>query len=181
LQDNRKYQDLSYVLKVEHNILKYSDIVKRLVHPAGMGLFGSYLIKRIESLESNVNDINNFYYRGFIGNYLPYNFDTTINLRNHDFGGGLTDLYPYGFDPTQPLPSETSPTGEHIPIPYNQLKLGVQSLKFNYVPSVSDLNSINTYWVVFPHPNTLLNNLNSMKEIVIRDFLKIDMDNLSST
>lgn len=185
LQDNRKYQDLSYVLKVEDNIFKYADIVKRLVHPAGMGLFGSYLIKRTESLETNVktnvNNLNNLYYRGFIGNYLPYNFDTTINLRNHDFGGGLTDLYPYGFDPTQPLPSETTPTGEHIPLPYNQINLGVQTLKFNYIPPVSDSNSINTYWVVFPHPNTLLNNLNSMKDIVIRDFLKIDMNNLSST
>lgn len=181
LQDNRKYQDLSYVLKVEDNIFKYADIVKRLVHPAGMGLFGSYLIKRTESLETNVNNLNNLYYRGFIGNYLPYNFDTTINLRNHDFGGGLTDLYPYGFDPTQALPSETTPTGEHIPLPYNQINLGVQTLKFNYIPPVSDSNSINTYWVVFPHPNTLLNNLNSMKDIVIRDFLKIDMNNLSST
>ena len=188
LQNNREYQELSYVLQVEGNILNYADIVKRLVHPAGTGLFGSYLIKRDEQLNiQDNNEINNYYW-GFIGNYLPYTFNTIKNLRNDVYSSGdpilypngLTDLYPSGFDPDETLPNENTATEEHYPDPLNKEKVGVYDLNFTYIPSVSDNSNINDYWVVFPHPNTLLNTSDTIKNIVIRDFLTIKINDITT-
>ena len=41
-----------------------------------MGLFGSYLVKRDEQLDLTGTREINLYYWGFIGNYLPYTFNT---------------------------------------------------------------------------------------------------------
>jgi len=188
LQDNRVYQELSYVLQVESNILEYADIVKRLVHPAGMGLFGNYLIKRDEQLNLEDTTQINLYYSGFIGNFLPYTFNSIKNLRNDSYPNGdpttyptgLTDLYPSGFDPTQTIPDENTAVFEHIPSPFNRLTDGVFDLNFSFVPNVSDSENINNYWLIFPHPNTLLNTSDSIKDITIRDFLTIKMSDLST-
>lgn len=44
IQDGNYYQAFSYVIKVEEELRKYSDIVKALVHPAGMKVFSEYRI-----------------------------------------------------------------------------------------------------------------------------------------
>lgn len=43
LQDGHFYQQFSYVLKVNQSIDRYRDIVKKLVHPAGLVFFGELL------------------------------------------------------------------------------------------------------------------------------------------
>jgi len=45
IQDGKYYQLFSYVVKVEQQIDSYYDIVKSLLHPAGMELFAEYTIK----------------------------------------------------------------------------------------------------------------------------------------
>ena len=45
IQDGRYYQLFSYVIKVEQQVDSYRDIVKALLHPAGMELFAEYTIK----------------------------------------------------------------------------------------------------------------------------------------
>lgn len=47
IHDGEYYQAFSYVIKVEEELRKYSDIVKALVHPAGMKLFAEYNITNI--------------------------------------------------------------------------------------------------------------------------------------
>jgi hypothetical protein len=42
IRDNHFYQAYSYVLKLDEQIAKYRDIVKKLLHPAGMELFGQF-------------------------------------------------------------------------------------------------------------------------------------------
>lgn len=42
IRDNHFYQSYSYVLKLDEQIVKYRDIVKKLIHPAGMELFGQF-------------------------------------------------------------------------------------------------------------------------------------------
>jgi len=42
LQDNYYYQEFSYVVRVSELLVKYKDIVKNLVHPAGTKMFGTY-------------------------------------------------------------------------------------------------------------------------------------------
>lgn len=44
IQDGRYYQAFSYVIKVEEELRKYSDIIKALVHPSGMKMFAEYNI-----------------------------------------------------------------------------------------------------------------------------------------
>lgn len=45
IQDGKYYQLFSYVIKVEQQIDTYSDIVKTLLHPAGMEMYAQYTIK----------------------------------------------------------------------------------------------------------------------------------------
>lgn len=45
LQDNRKYQVFSYVIKTSESITKWGDLFKKLVHPAGYGLFSEVAIE----------------------------------------------------------------------------------------------------------------------------------------
>ena len=44
LQDRDYYQNFSYVLRLKQSIASYRKAIKQLVHPAGMKLFGQYLI-----------------------------------------------------------------------------------------------------------------------------------------
>lgn len=45
IQDGRYYQLFSYVIRVEQQIDSYIEIVKQLLHPAGMELYAEYTIK----------------------------------------------------------------------------------------------------------------------------------------
>lgn len=42
IQDGKYYQAFSYVIRVEEELRKYADIIKALVHPAGMKMFAEY-------------------------------------------------------------------------------------------------------------------------------------------
>lgn len=44
IQDGEYYQAFSYVIKVEEELRKYADIVKALIHPAGMKMYSEYNI-----------------------------------------------------------------------------------------------------------------------------------------
>lgn len=44
IQDGNYYQSFSYVIKVEEELRKYVDLVKAVLHPAGMKLFAEYQI-----------------------------------------------------------------------------------------------------------------------------------------
>lgn len=45
IQDSRYYQAFSYVLKIDETLEKYKSVVKTLVHPAGLAMFGEYDIR----------------------------------------------------------------------------------------------------------------------------------------
>jgi hypothetical protein len=80
LQDNRYYQDFSYVIKSEIVVERYKESVKQLLHPAGFAFFGSVLIKRCVKgdLENTSSIIQ--YELPQIGNYAPYDIYTVENL-----------------------------------------------------------------------------------------------------
>src|ERR1035437_4246716 len=44
LQDSYFYQDFSYVLKVHEPLISYIDVVKSILHPAGLILFGNVMV-----------------------------------------------------------------------------------------------------------------------------------------
>ena len=45
IQDSRYYQAYSYVIKIDETLESYKTVVKNLIHPAGMALFGEYDIR----------------------------------------------------------------------------------------------------------------------------------------
>lgn len=58
LQDNEYYQDFSYVLKTGLPISEYRDIIKDIVHPAGLALFGG--IQFLEEVQSTTNIVQEY-------------------------------------------------------------------------------------------------------------------------
>lgn len=55
LEDRDYYQNFSYVVKVDETINKYRKVIKDLIHPAGMKLFGEYLTTDDAVTETNTN------------------------------------------------------------------------------------------------------------------------------
>lgn len=52
IQDGEYYQAFSYVLKVEEELRKYSNLVKKILHPAGLKIFSEYTITNVVSYKS---------------------------------------------------------------------------------------------------------------------------------
>ena len=55
LEDRDYYQNYSYVVRVDDTINKYRKPIKDLIHPAGMKLFGEYLIVDDQDTQDNKN------------------------------------------------------------------------------------------------------------------------------
>ena len=53
LQDNDFYQEYSYVIRVTEIVDKYRDVVKRVLHPSGSKMFGSYQFVSNTTLSHN--------------------------------------------------------------------------------------------------------------------------------
>ena len=50
IQDSKYYQLFSYVLKCENTIDRWRDVIKRIVHPAGLSLFGNFqMVSRVNT------------------------------------------------------------------------------------------------------------------------------------
>jgi hypothetical protein len=56
LQDNFYYQEFSYVIRVSEMLNKYRNVIKSLVHPAGVKLFGDYIISSVANVNITVID-----------------------------------------------------------------------------------------------------------------------------
>jgi hypothetical protein len=59
IQDNKYYQNFSYVLKTDFDVNDYRSSVKRLIHPSGMIMFGELAIRSkisVEMYDANSND-----------------------------------------------------------------------------------------------------------------------------
>lgn len=55
LQDNLKYQQFSYVIQSSESIVKWRDLFKRLVHPAGMEVFSETIISLEGQSEAQID------------------------------------------------------------------------------------------------------------------------------
>lgn len=170
LQDNNYYQVYSYVLKAELSLNKYKDILKKLVHPAGMKMFGE--VDLLRNLTWNQNNFSEFEKIEIpvVGHYTPYKFSTERNLRGNSVDtegfwlGATGDLYPLGYNPI----AATGPTGSVFTV-------GNQGITFVTVPEDGitshdplgkPLGSTGTdgytgaqvsgfpFWAIYHHPNS---------------------------
>ena len=102
IQDNFSVQDYAYRIKSEVDLVSYARTVKLLFHPAGKLMFGQYIFNRDFQFQGLTFDValldNRPRVNPLIGNYLPYTFGTTADLRGDTFGTTYGDYYPTGFD-----------------------------------------------------------------------------------
>lgn len=114
IQDSNYYQQFSYVLRVETSYENWISAIKKIIHPAGMEVFGEVLLyrRRINTIDASHNELR-VYENPLIGHYTPYRFETYENLRNNSQG---VDLYPQGYNPWACHIDEWGTTGHN---PYN--------------------------------------------------------------
>ena len=86
IQDSKYYQAFSYVLKVDERLENYKSIVKTLLHPTGMALFGEYDLRNEFDLGTELESMLKYLALTFQDNFL-----TNAEISAKDFGKGLTD------------------------------------------------------------------------------------------
>jgi len=121
IQDGNYYQDFSYELKSEVSFNQYFDVLNTIIHPSGTRMFGSVLVKKELQNQSSSSSQGTFIEKPLIGQYTPYTFNTSINLRkngNESAGywlGVIGDLYPLGYNPYIGSTTEVGPNGSTTP------------------------------------------------------------------
>ena len=130
IYDGDYYQEFSYELKSAVSIDRFYSALKQLVHPSGMKMFGSILLegsmmcRHVASSQLTREGVP------VMGNYLPYTFGTTLDLRNNgitaagnwvfqEYGityGTTGDLYPAGYNPYIGSTAELGPNGLTAPL-----------------------------------------------------------------
>jgi len=112
IQDSFFYQDYSYVLKTEITIDKWLGTIKKVIHPAGLKVFGEVTVFRCVETEAEHETRFQAFEIPLIGHYTPYTWLTVNDLR--DVGVTNLDLYPNGYDPAVGVVGENGPT-VHVP------------------------------------------------------------------
>jgi hypothetical protein len=118
IQDGHYYQEFSYELKSEVSIDTYFGVLKSIVHPAGMRMFGSILVQKSLDNTLTSSDQGTFFEIPLIGRYTPYRVGTTLDLRANGVSttgywlGVTGDLYPLGYNPYIGSTSEVGPDGK---------------------------------------------------------------------
>ena len=129
IYDGDFYQEFSYELKSSVSIDKYYSILKDLVHPSGTKMFGSILLEDELMCEHVGSTQLTRIGIPVLGNYLPYTFGTTLDLRNNGVTssgswfvnywgttlGTTGDLYPAGYNPYISGTADVGPNGRTAP------------------------------------------------------------------
>jgi len=91
LQDNFFYQDYSYVLKVGLAITEWRDIIKKIIHPAGLLVFGE--IETIESISSiwTISQTNDVAITKSISS-VGFMDESIVKLFSHDSNDNMTPI-----------------------------------------------------------------------------------------
>lgn len=144
LQDNKKWQSYSYVLRSDVTLSKYRNLVKKMVHPAGMEFFAETLIKKcvVGSPDVFLNIPTKLTKR--IGNFLPYTFLTYDNLGTW-FGGFC---YATGEHDTLIINADLTGNPVSSNVSFSEASQGdciTADIPVDFDPQ---------YWVTFNHPNT---------------------------
>jgi hypothetical protein len=57
IQDSNYYQAFSYVIKIDQSLNTYKTIVKNLIHPAGMAVFGEYDLRNEFTIQTAIESL----------------------------------------------------------------------------------------------------------------------------
>ena len=84
IQDRDYYQKFSYVVKVRQSLDKYRSVLKKLIHPAGMKLFGEYLtVDEGANLTIPIRDASDNIVSTIDKTYYHYRGNVYINYTSH--------------------------------------------------------------------------------------------------
>jgi len=83
IQDGHYYQDYSYVLKAEISLDMYKDILKKIIHPAGLKVFGAVSIMKEIQSDQPFHCEHQAYEMPIVGHYTPYRSLSTTDLRSN--------------------------------------------------------------------------------------------------
>ena len=135
IQDSKFYQAFSYVIKIDQSLETYKTIVKNLIHPSGMAVFGEYDLRNeftintaieslIKILSITVSDsavsgtnleikniskiINSLAYDHYLNDGATLDDDTVGTV---DYTGTLLNRILPSFDITKPLGSQPTLAG----------------------------------------------------------------------
>lgn len=112
LQDGDYYQRFSYVLKTNLSLKKYAKALKALIHPAGYKVFGDVLLTKKLTSDLPFHSQTAIEELSMVGNYTPYTFGTTQDLRNNSES---VDLYPDGYAPGYTGVASNNATNATVP------------------------------------------------------------------
>jgi hypothetical protein len=87
IQDSRYYQAYSYVLKIDERLESYKSIVKTLIHPSGLALFGEYDIRNEFDISVSLQSMVKI----LVVNAQD-EFTLTSSITAKDFGKALEDF-----------------------------------------------------------------------------------------
>lgn len=85
IQDSLYYQTYSYLIKSSIQVKEFRDLLKRLIHPAGMEMFGEISVKKYANVEmkAKIKNVVSIILRDYIGLYsdvLIRDFDYLYDL-----------------------------------------------------------------------------------------------------
>jgi hypothetical protein len=169
IQDSNYYQAFSYVIKIDQSLNTYKTIVKNLIHPAGMAVFGEYDLRNeftiqtaieslIKILSITVSDsvvsgnnkeikniskiINSVAYDHYLNDGVTLDNDT---VGTNDFTGTLLNrTLPY-FTSTKPLGTHATLAGPTEDSTASPTDSGGQILFNPYVEAGWFLNDTGSY------------------------------------
>lgn len=127
IQDSYFYQNYSYIIKVDKTLNEFSNIIKKLAHPAGTIMFAEFVNSISMTGSSYVETDVRSKFVPIIGHYLPHTFGMTLDPRGftHETGAGSTfyDFYPRGYNG-----QDGSTLGEFIPKFWSSITHGTPHL-----------------------------------------------------
>lgn len=90
LEDRDYYQNFSYVVRIRESINYYRKLLKDVINPAGMKVFGQYISEDETNNTSNntiVLDTNTIYRKG---TYISFGNVVMVNINSHSYSTGNT-------------------------------------------------------------------------------------------
>jgi len=152
LQDNKFYQNWSYVLKSEIVIDRYREVVRRLVHPVGTAMFGSVLIKRCSHDDlANASSVAR-YEVPIIGHYIPYTFHTFDDLSAWFMTGTTGGMTAAGYNPSF-HDIYIRGEGDGIVIGGNPISNNIPFAATGGALGLTGFQNADPFWIVYTHPN----------------------------
>jgi len=151
IQDNKFYQNFSYVVRAEARIEDYRDALMKIAHPAGFGFFGQ--IRFIRCNESDVPNHNLVFSikNKLIGNYAPYTNKTFDNLNSWfvDKNGASA-----GYDPAV---HDAAITGNLVSVQGNPVSSELLFENFGTSPNALSGpgfgDEADPFYIIASHPN----------------------------